>query len=595
MVAVRFLPSLLIVTLSFPTLCSSQSDAEALIKFKASFPQGCLSSWTAGSGISPCLRRWFGERCHGEDIIGLHLEDLHLSGTIDVQPLLQLHYLRSISLMRNSFAGPIPPFNKLGALKSLYLSHNQFNGEIPDDYFAHMKSLKKVWLSENKFTGHVPDSVMKLPHLKELHLEGNHFTESIPPLKYPNVLTSFNVSFNHLEGYIPESFAKFSKDSFRGNAGLCGKPVTNSCLKHEPDHKAKAKSDGRALLFAITIFFLLCVLIASACSAKHGTEKADNLGVVSKQSVKTEALPVRLSLESIHKRSAEPSRRSKSGSKRDLIASKSGTGYMVIVNDERGEFGLQDLMKASAERMRGMNRLGKDEFDAEIRRFGKLKHRNILTPFAYHFRKEEKLIVSEYMPTGSLSFILHGIRDLAHASLNWPSRFKIIKGIVQGLNYIHTEFETYELPHGNLKSSNILLTERYDPLLSDYAFQPLTNLDNYAQVLFAYKSPEYVQYHKVSPKSDVYCLGIVILETMTGKYPSQYPNNDEHGVDIVQWVQTSISENRPLELIDPEIANNTSSTNKMLKVIEIGADCVEGNPDERLSLNEVITRIEEIS
>ncbi|KAE8667091.1 Leucine-rich repeat protein kinase family protein, putative isoform 2 [Hibiscus syriacus] len=470
--------------------------------------------------VSPCQRRWFGVRCRGEDIVGLHLEELHLSGTIDIRPLLQLRYLRSISLMKNSFTGPIPQFNMLGALKSLYLSHNQFNGEIPDDFFAPMRSLKKVQLNENKFTGHVPYSIMQLPHLIELHLEGNHFTGSIPPLKYPNVLISFNISLNHLEGYIPESFAKFSSDSFRGNAGLCGKPVTDFCLKHEPDKpkakaKTKANSDGRALLLAITIFFLLCILIASAYSAKHGTKKADNFGVVSKQSPKNEALPVRLPPESIHKRSAEPSQRSKSGSKRDSTASKSGTGDMVIVNDDRGEFGLQDLMKASAEN-EGMNRLGKDEFDAEIRRFGKLKHRNILTPLAYHFRKEEKLIVSEYVPTGSLSLILH------------------------------------------------------DP-------------DNYSQVLFAYKSPEFVQYQKVSPKSDVYCLGIVILETMTGKYPSQYPNNDEHGIDIVQWVQTSISENRPLELIDPEIANNTSSTNKMLKVLEIGADCVESDTGRRVA------------
>ncbi|GMI92653.1 pollen receptor like kinase 3 [Hibiscus trionum] len=634
MAAVRFL---LFITLYFPTLCSSQSDADALIKFKDSFTHGNLISWIPGPGISPC--QWFGVMCHGKDIIGLHLTDLHLAGTIDVQPLLHLRHLRSISFMRNSFSGPIPLFNKLGSLKAIYLSHNQFNGEIPNHYFASMRSLKKVWLSENKFTGHIPESVMQLPHLLELHLEGNHFSGPIPPLKYPNVLTSFNISLNHLEGEIPESLAKFGVNSFRGNLGLCGKPVAKDCVASSPPPsgkihnqnqtetdrakaKAKAISDGKVILVATTIFFLLCIVIASLISATRRTKKDDKKkGVVSKGSVKDEVLPVQLAPESIHRRSGESNRRSKSGSRRDSTSSstKSGMTDMVMVNDEKGEFGLQDLMKAEAEvlgnglfgsaykaklssglsvvvkRMKGMNRLGKDAFDAEIRRFGKLKHCNVLTPLAYYFRKEEKLIVSSYMPKGSLSYILHGKKDLAHAKLNWPTRLKIVKGIARGLGFIHTEFATYELPHGNLKSSNVLITETYEPLLSDYAFQPMASPSTVAQVLFAYKSPEYLQYQQVSQKSDVYCLGIVILEIMTGKLPSQYLSDGKSGIDIVQWVQTSISEDQALELVDPEIASNASSTDNMFRLLEIGVACVESNPDKRLPLNEAITRIEEIS
>ncbi|GMI81332.1 pollen receptor like kinase 3 [Hibiscus trionum] len=625
----RFLP-LLILTLSFPTLCSPQSDADILVKFKQSVTHGNFSSWIPGPGVSPCRKKWVGVRCRGEDIVGLHLSDLHLSGTLDVHVLLQLRYLRSISLMRNSLTGPIPEFNKLGALKSLYLSHNQLRGEIPSEYFAPMRSLKKVWLNDNKFTGHIPESVMQLPRLSELHLEGNHFSGSIPPLKFPTVLTSLNLSLNHLEGRIPESLAKFGVGSFQGNEGLCGKPMANSCIKEapppvastpSPSGRAKSNYNGRPMLVATTVFFLLCIVIAFLFSAIRRTKKDDGSGGKSREPVRDKMLPVQLPPESIHRRSVEKNRRSKSGSRRDSKSSvtKGGMADMVILNGEKGEFGMQDLMKASAEvlengvlgfaykatmvngltvvvkRLRGMNRLGKDEFAAEMRRFAALKHRNVLAPLAYHFRKEEKLIVSEYMPNGSLSYVLHGTRDVAHANLNWPTRFKIIKGIVRGLGCIHTEFGTCEVPHGNLKSSNVLLTENYEPLLSDYAYQTMANSKNVAQALFAYKSPEYLQYQQLSPKSDVYCLGIVILEIMTGKCPSQYQSNGQGRINIVQWVQTSISENRAQELIDPEIANNASSTDKMLKVLEIGAACVESNPDKRLHLNEVVTRIEEVS
>lgn len=103
-----------------------------------------------------------------------------------------------------------------------------------------------------------------------------------------------------------------------------------------------------------------------------------------------------------------------------------------MVNDDKGEFGLADLMKAAAEvlgngplgssykammsngltvvvkRIKEMNKIGKDGFDAEVKRLGRLRHKNILTLLAYHHRKEEKLFVYEYIPKGSLLYILHG-------------------------------------------------------------------------------------------------------------------------------------------------------------------------------------------
>ncbi|KAF7836823.1 pollen receptor-like kinase 3 [Senna tora] len=180
--------------------------------------------------------------------------------------------------------------------------------------------------------------------------------------------------------------------------------------------------------------------------------------------------------------------------------------------------------------------------------------------------------------------------------MNWPTRLKIVKGIAAGLNFLHSEFATYDLPHGNLKSCNVLLSDTYDPLLTDYAFHPLINPNTVAQSLFAFKSPDYIQYQKVSRKTDVYCLGIIILEIMTGKFPSQYHSNGKGGTDVVQWVLTAISEGREADLIDPEIKTNvdTNSLNSMLKLLQIGASCTETNPEQRLSLGEAIRRIEEV-
>ncbi|XVE97873.1 hypothetical protein REPUB_Repub03eG0056200 [Reevesia pubescens] len=627
MAVVRFLPFLsLLITFSLPTLCFSQSDADTLIKFKKSLTQGDLNSWIPGS--SPCLKKWVGVMCSGETINGLHLTDLRLSGSVDVQALLQLRGLRTISLVKNSFTGPISEFNKLGALRAMYLSNNQFSGEIPKDYFASMRSLKKVWLNENKFTGNIPESLLQLANLVELHLEDNQFSGTIPSLKYPNVLKSLNLTRNNLEGEIPESFSNFNASTFEGNSGLCGKPLGIDCEKvHEsgpPNTSSENQGSGsnaKVIIAFTTLVILLIFVLVSIISTRR--RRDDDFNILSSgETLGEEVSPVQVP-GSTRRKPSESSRRSSSDSKRGSSqqANKNGMSDLVMVNDDKGAFGLQDLMKAAAEvlgngglgsaykavmanglavvvkRMREMNKLGKDGFDVEMRRFGKLRHPNVLTPLAYHFRREEKLIVSEYMPKGSLLYVLHGDRGTIHANLNWRTRLKIIQGIARGLGFIHTEFATYELPHGNLKSSNVLLTENYNPLLSDYAFQPLTNPNNVSQGMFAYKTPEYLQYQQISPKSDVYSLGIIILEIMTGKFPSQYLSNGKGGIDIVQWVQTSISENQVEELIDPEIANDSGSVNvnQMVQLLQIGAACTESNPDQRLQMNEAISRIQEVN
>ncbi|KAL0337212.1 UNVERIFIED_CONTAM: Pollen receptor-like kinase [Sesamum calycinum] len=247
-------------------------------------------------------------------------------------------------------------------------------------------------------------------------------------------------------------------------------------------------------------------------------------------------------------------------------------------------------MTVVVKRMRDMNKLNREAFETEIRKLGRIRHRNVLPPLAYHYRREEKLLVTEFV-----QLLQIGDRGVAHSELNWPTRLKIIKGMARGMGFLHTEFATYDLPHGNLKSSNILLSPGYEPLLTDYALYSLISNTQSVQALFAYKSPEAVLYQQLSPKSDVYCLGIVILEIMTGKFPSQYLNNQKGGTDVVQWVRQSISVGRVAELIDPEIANGSSSSlDQMENMLQIGAMCTESDHESRIEMREAIRSIEEI-
>ncbi|CAN0843853.1 Probable LRR receptor-like serine/threonine-protein kinase At4g31250 [Linum grandiflorum] len=102
------------------------------------------------------------------------------------------------------------------------------------------------------------------------------------------------------------------------------------------------------------------------------------------------------------------------------------------------------------------------------------------------------------------------------------TRLKIIKGVAKGLGYLYKQLPNLALPHGHLKSSNILLDHTFQPLLTDYALSPVVNPDQAQSVMVAYRSPEFIQMGRTSNKTDVWNLRILILEVLTGKFPANY-------------------------------------------------------------------------
>lgn len=439
-----------IIIITLPLVVHSISEAEALLRLKNSFSNAqSLDTWIAGS--VPCTEddNWEGVVCYNGLVTGLRLEQMGLFGEIDVDALLELQGLRTLSFMSNAFSGSIPQLNRIGFLKAIYLSGNKFSGEIPQDYFAGMRSLKKVWLSDNQFAGKIPVSLVDIPQLMELHLENNQFSGTIPDLKNPS-LVKLNVSNNKLEGEVPASLLRFDDTSFQGNSGICGekfgsceKPKENTTAPNnaEPNNNGgggivvpeENKSWGGSMeiaafvLASVVVISLVVICIVKSMKKKEKEKDFDIIGhQVNEGAVEVQVTaPVKREAEPVRKHSS--SRRGSSS-----FHGVKGVGEVVMVNEEKGVFGLPDLMKAAAEvlgnggfgssykavmtngvavvvkRTREMNSLGKDEFDAEIRKLGNMKHWNILAPLAYHYRKDEKLVISEYVPRGSLLYLLHG-------------------------------------------------------------------------------------------------------------------------------------------------------------------------------------------
>lgn len=405
------------------------------------------------AGSRPCSEdeQWEGVICYNGLVTGLRLEKMGLSGEINVDALLQLKGLRTISLASNSFTGPIPELNKIGFLKAVYLTGNKFSGEIPQNYFQGMRSLKKLWLAGNEFTGQIPSSLVEISQLMELHLENNQFSGRIPNLDNNPSLVDLNLSNNKLEGEVPASLLKFNESSFAGNSGICGEKFGKKCGEpieetnpvdpknknnvgdHEPEpltNRNRSSTSMQIIGIVLTSLVLISVaafFIMKSRQKKDNDDFSGNIGQemnVGEFEVQVTAPVKRDHVDVVRKTSS--SRRGSSHS------SGKGVGELVLMSDEKGSFGLPDLMKAAAEvlgngafgstykavmangvavvvkRTRELNALGKDGFDAEMKRIGKLKHWNILTPLAYHYRKDEKLVISEYVPRGSLLYLLHG-------------------------------------------------------------------------------------------------------------------------------------------------------------------------------------------
>ncbi|KAG0501849.1 hypothetical protein HPP92_001921 [Vanilla planifolia] len=625
---------------------SSLSDSNALLLLKSSFhdPDPALSSWSASpasasddsSSSSPCAKSWTGVLCFQGIVTGLRLGGLGLAGTINVDALSHFTTLRSISFINNNFSGPLPDIGRLDALKSVYLSNNSFSGPIPDSLFSSMNHLKKLWLDGNAFSGPIPSSLSNSSTLIELHLEGNDFTGPIPPVPHLS-LRSINVSYNKLLGPIPPTLARFDASAFVGNAGLCGPPLPGpTCTAQEtettvtlerprdiaPPALAKNTKSGLVVLLVFGILLLFLSLIIGYATVKNRRRRIDYensvmnhreaAAVAEAMEAAGAASPVKLPAAA----SLNNGRQKRGGSNR---VNGGGGAELVIVNNAKGVFGLQDLMRSAAEvlgnggfgsaykalmangvavavkRMRELNRLNKEGFEGEMRRFGRLRHPNVLTPLAYHFRKEEKLVVSEYISKGSLLYILHGDKGADHAALDWPRRLRIIRGIARAMAYLHAELSTYELPHGNLKTGNVLLTPDFEPLLTDFGLAALVNPSNAPNLLFAYKTPEALQLHQVSPKSDVYCFGIVVLEILTGKFPSQYLNNTKGGTDVVQWGTAAVAEGREAELLDPQITGRAPATAEMVRLLRVAVACTQVMPQERPDMKATAEMVEEIA
>ncbi|KAE8713346.1 hypothetical protein F3Y22_tig00110213pilonHSYRG00340 [Hibiscus syriacus] len=147
--------------------------------------------------------------------------------------------------------------------------------------------------------------------------------------------------------------------------------------------------------------------------------------------------------------------------------------------------------------------------------------------------------------------------------------------------------------HGNIKSSNILLTTSYEARVSDFGLAQLASPSSAPIRVDGYRAPEVTDVRKVSQKADIYSFGILLLELLTGKAPTYALLNVE-GVDLPRWVQSVVREEWTAEVFDLELLRDPNVEEDIVQLLQLAIDCTAQYPDKRPSMADVRSRIEQL-
>uniref|UniRef100_A0A0E0IGY7 non-specific serine/threonine protein kinase n=1 Tax=Oryza nivara TaxID=4536 RepID=A0A0E0IGY7_ORYNI len=241
-------------------------------------------------------------------------------------------------------------------------------------------------------------------------------------------------------------------------------------------------------------------------------------------------------------------------------------------------------MQIAVKRVSHESRQGIREFVAEIVSIGRLRHRNIVQLLGYCRRKDELILVYEYMPHGSLDKYLYCHSN--HPTLDWIQRFRIIKGVASGLLYLHGDWEKVVI-HRDVKASNVLLDAEMNARLGDFGLARLYDHGTDMQTThlvgtIGYLAPELVRRGKASPLTDVFAFGIFVLEVTCGRRPIEHKMNSDKLL-LVDWVMDCWNEGSLLETMDPKLQNEYDADEACL-ALKLGLLCSHQSPAARPSM-----------
>ncbi|CAM8978899.1 unnamed protein product [Rhodiola kirilowii] len=561
-----------------------------------------LSSNSLDNIIPTALRN-----CEG--MLYINISNNHLTGNLSDDVFTQWNNLISCDLSHNSFSGTVTTsvFGKLKNLNYLDASYNKISGEISAQ-FDGLFSLENLLLAGNYFKGSIPPSLGSLRGLIYLDLSNNSLSGAIPKeLTYIGGLQKLNLSFNQLEGEVPW-FKNVTQLSVTGNKKLCG---GNSELQLQPCLRSRTgKEFSRKVIIGITLsalgsFFVLLLLFIFLCiRRKH---KKGNIDGSTNGYQKVTYADLIKATENF--------------AESNLVGTGSfGDVYRGIL-DENNE------RKPIAVKVLKLSKHGATKsFTSECKVLRRIRHRNLLRIITTcssldHKGNDFKALVFDFMSNGNLYSWLHFSDQQQHETrvMSLAKRVEIAIDVGCALDYLHSGCQT-PIVHCDLKPSNILLDDDMVAHVGDFGLAKLLHgvtenlsggesLSTAIKGSIGYVAPEYGMGDIISTQGDIYSYGIVLLELITGKRPTDDMFNN--GMSLRSFCERAISSDHVHveEVIDQCLVNElyeaaaTQRKSEQIKLeyktvlvsfVEIGISCSAESSIDRMDIQSAVKCLERI-
>lgn len=562
-----------------------------------------------------------------------------------------------LDLSSNLLNGSLPPNFGGPNIRYLNVSYNKISGEIPPQFAEKIPGNAIIDLSFNNLTGEVPDYEV-FQHQDPKFFDGNFdlcgvdpsHPCPIPSSASPNVSSPTSTpaiaAIPKTIGSDPETDPNGSQPGSQRKSSKGLKTVTIIAI---------VVGDAAGIAVIALVFLCLYRLwrkrrIENAVKQEANTAK--DTWSVSTSSSESRGFTRWACL---RKRADDEDRSSDSTSEADqddhqshdnqrLSEHHDKKGTLVTVDGEK-ELELETLLKASAYILGAtgssimykavledgttlaVRRIGENsverfrDFENQVRVIAKLVHPNLVRIRAFYWGVDEKLIIYDFVPNGSLSNTRYRKVGSSPSHLPWEARLRIVKGVARGLAYLHEKKHV----HANLKPSNILLSSEMEPKIGDFGLEKLVtgessyksgvsarnfgskrsnaSRDSFQDLSFGpspspspssisgispYHAPESLRSLKPNPKWDVYSFGVIFLELLTGKVIVVDEVGQGNGLVVED-------KNKALRMTDVAIRGDLEGNeDALLACFKLGYSCASPLPQKRPAMKEVVQVLEKI-
>ncbi|XP_074321117.1 putative wall-associated receptor kinase-like 11 [Silene latifolia] len=235
-----------------------------------------------------------------------------------------------------------------------------------------------------------------------------------------------------------------------------------------------------------------------------------------------------------------------------------------------------------------------EPFINEVVILSQINHRNVVGILGCCLETEVPTLVYEFIPNGTLYEHIQGGGDDFH--INWKMRLQIAAESAGAIAYLHSS-SSAPIYHRDIKSSNILLDEKYRAKVSDFGTSRAINIEQThvttaVQGTYGYLDPEYFQSNQFTEKSDVYSFGVVLVELLTGKKPI-CPLGNGGWISLAVEFLSKMEDSRLFDILDSRISDE-GKKDEFIAVAELARKCLNMIGKQRPTMKEIAVQLDAI-